>query len=231
MDMDDVEPAGMSLVDEVFFNVVTPFNRAIELTDFYFRFIGGRGDNDFVNTLKIEYFGDAVPFNEVGEDGVEVEWWGTVGPAEEDDCYIMTLDPHWMGLSPTYTINATGWRTYHIEYNYEKNAPLTAGKGYALALGADVHIVGNLAYADMFRFLYEDSVRELEVRVNAGEGDEMVVFDLCRDGAFVNYPVSGVFYWAVSGSNLRNVKIVFYGDYFEVIEAEEIGADVESLHK
>ncbi len=230
MDMDDVEPAGMSLVDEVFFNAVTPFNRAVELIDFYFRFREGRNDNDFVNTLKIEYFGDTVPFTEVGEDGVEVEWWGSVGPAGgEDESYTMTLDSHWMGLSTKYTVTPTASRTYRIEYNYEENAPLTAGKGYTLALWADVHIKDNFAYADMFRFFYEDSVRELEVGVRAGEGDETVVFNLCRDGAYVNYPVSGVFYWSVSGSDLNNVKIVFYGDYFEVIEAEDIAVDVENL--
>ncbi len=227
-DLSSTEPAGMSLVDEVLFEVVTPFNRAAELVDFYSRYRDGRSNSDFVNTLRLEYFGDTVPFSEYGNDGIEVEWWGTVELDEDGETYIVTLDPHWMGLSTTYNISVSAPRAYHIEYDSERNLAQTVEKGYSLTLEADVHIEDHFVCADRFVFYYDGSLLGFNALVRAGQGDEMLMFRLCRAGEFVNYPVSGVLYWSVSGNGLNNFSIVFYEDYFEVIEAEEIAADTAS---
>ncbi len=225
-DMDAVEPAGMSLVDEVFFNVVTPFNRAVELADFYYRYLGGHSSESFVSALKTEYFGDGVSLEVNENDGIDVEWWGTAELAEDGDAYIVTLDSHWMGVSLTYNVFVTGSRSYRIEYDSDENNLLTAEKGYELTFVSDIHIDSHHACADMLRFLYEPVYEDFEVIVNSGADDEMVVFDLCRDGEFMYYPISGTFYWASGGSDLNNFKIVFYGDYFEVIEVEEMSAGI-----
>ncbi len=227
VDMTAVEPAGMGMVDDVFFDVVTPFNRATELADFYFRYLEGRDNDAFVSTLNLEYFGDGVSVEVDGDDGVDVEWWGSVRLSEDGEFYVVTLDPLWMGLSLSYCVYVTDFRSYRIEYNSDENNLLTAEKGFELSLVADVSVNGHYANADMFRFLYEPLNDDLEVTVNAGADDEMVVFDLCRDGEFMYYPVSGTLYWASNGSDLNNLKIVFYGGYFEVVEVEEMSAGVK----
>lgn len=226
VDMTAVEPAGMSMVDDVFLNVVTPFNRVVELADFYYRYLAGHESDAFVSALELEYFGEGISVEVEEDDGISVEWWGSVRLSEDGGSYVVTIDPLWMGLSPTYSVYVTDSRSYRIEYDSDENNLLTAEKGFELTLASEVSVNGHSADVDMFRFVYVPVYEDLEVTVNAGADDEMVVFDLCREGEYMFYPVSGVFYWASNGSDMNNFKIVFYGDYFKVIEIEEMSAGV-----
>ncbi len=208
----------------VFDRVVTPLNRVMELSDFYYRYRIVRDNDDAVGTLKDSYFGETVSMGPYGADGVEVDYWGHIDLAKTEGSYYAVVSPHWMGLSPSYTVTPSDYRSYDIVYNPSNNDELAGDSGYEVSLEAEVSIDGYDVTVNRMDMVYtETSLSEpLVVKVSAGSGDETVRISLCRGGEFSVFPVDGVFYYSVSGYYTSNFRVRFYGDYFEIIRNEII---------
>ncbi|MCD8313602.1 MAG: hypothetical protein LUC24_05515, partial [Bacteroidales bacterium] len=196
----------------------------VDLTDFYYRYRNIANDEAAVESLKNMYFGETVSMERFGEnDGVEVEYWGQIELNGSGREYFARVSPHWMGLDPSYTITVTSGRSYHILYNFADNVNMTvASGGYNVTLEGDVEVEGyHVAVNDLSIEYNETSLaRPLQIRVTAGSGDDTVMMNLCQGGEYTFYPVAGVLYYTVSGYITDSFKVVFYGDHFDVEDAD-----------
>ncbi len=221
-DVGEVATTNDSINDMVIRNALTPLNRVVELADFYNRYRDIRDNETAVDLLRNSYFGETVSLQEYGTDGVEIDYWGRIDVTEEEGTWLAVLSTHWTGFDVSYTVTPTDSRSYIIEYNAADNAELTSDSGYVITLEADAEVTGDeVTIGDMDLVYTENSLREpLEVRVIAGSGDEALKVSLCREGEFTLYPVDGVLYYIASGYMSANFRVIFHGDWFEVLENE-----------
>ncbi len=208
-----------SINDLAFYKCITPLSRAMELTDFFDRYLDIADDASESEALATSYFGEYYSLEDLHSDSFSSDYWGDICLGDEDDEYDVTLSSYWTGKTADYTSYVTGDRSYRIVYDSSNNDG-TLPDGYEISAEADVTAADDVFTINSLEIAYTETLpgESLSVYICGGLEDEALRVNICSEGNFYAYPVSGTLYYSSTGSLECSFKVVFSGNGFEIIE-------------